>query len=146
MYSQIYEETISESPWGQSKKAWELLNDKEINDDTNARTLEVKGWKISVIDGFLNKDIWESLPLLEHRVLPFDKKFEDYLLKALKHLLDFHEALIHDKKEFLKTVCFLDLEDHRKKDSTCITSVTVPNFPFTSFFSNKAGIHVPPCT
>jgi hypothetical protein len=134
MYSQIYEETISASPWGQSKKAWELLNDKEIKDDTNTRALEVKGWEISVIDGFLNKDIWESLPLLEHIVLPFDKKFEDYLSKALSHLVDVHEALIYDKKEFLKTVCFLELEENRRKDSTCITSVTVPNFPFTSFF------------
>jgi hypothetical protein len=144
LYSTIKKPRI---PWDYSKQGWEILNERTIGYDvTQTVELKIQDQEVSLIDRFLDADIWRSLPLQEHKVMSLDANHINNIKNAMEYLMANHDDLVADLWGFLKTICFLSLREERKEDSFCITSVSIPALPFASFFSSKALVHIPPST
>lgn len=110
--------------------------------DTNYQKMDYWVEYLKSIELVVNipKTILEKL-FLEKYHSYFPNENIELINKALI-LLDKYEQWKNKYCLYLKSICFLETESNFKGRK--ITSLTLPTFPFCSFFSENAFIHLPP--
>jgi len=162
--SVVFRASATEKGWHKAKHAFELLHDPLVNDGTKftplypkhtKQAIQTKEWGITqsahppsycvFVEPPMVPEIWETLPLQDHRVirpLPEDKAF---FRQAFDYLASTHPELSTQTHDFLHVIVLVDiLSTPGPQTGRCLTSVSIPDLPFCSFFSRKAFLHIPP--
>ena len=139
--------TPERTAWESFIRCWETVNNAKINtDNTQLLDLSTTHWNLSLILKNFNPEIWQTLPLSEYQFIVMNEQCIEQIKDAVYYLADTHAELIQNKAAFLKVIGFLELRENMEKTHHRITSVTIPSLPLCSFFSESAGLHIPPGT
>lgn len=142
--STLYRSCATHSGWETCRQAWEALHYPLEEDQTRSFPLERTGGILSVIEGAIAPQIWQTLPLQDHRIIQPHAADLDMFQTAFHYLDHHHGNLLSDTREFIQAVALVDLREEERKDAICVTSVSIPDLPFCSFLSYKALFHIPP--
>lgn len=90
----------------------------------------------------LPREILSNLYLNDYSAMTMDNFDFELLSESLK-FLDNYSLWKNKYNYYLKSICYLDTINDNSKGRK-ITSLTMPTFPFCSFISSNAFIHLPP--
>ena len=135
--------------WESCRRAWEILHYPIDEDPTSFSQLDTRLLSLTCLEGTMAAEIWHSLPLTGHVLKVPSKGEKNAVCQALGHLSTAHPVLALQCVEFLRVIGFVTREQPPEAISVSaasglLTSVSVPDLPFCSFFSSRAALHIPP--
>jgi hypothetical protein len=131
--------------WTKARQAWEFLHHPLPHDPTDCAPLfpeDADG--CALLNATITPEIWLSLPLKDHCLLAPETRDKDCFRAAFTYLDLYHPELGAQTRDFLQALALVDRPPNGASQETCLTSVSVPDLPFCSFFSRKALRHIAP--
>lgn len=129
-----------------SIKAWELVNNKKLLD--NEREMmhgsTVNGHRLEIVNGVFPENFISEFPLPGYSLLKMESHEDELFYDSIGKAVDFIWSNFgNEQKNLIKHLSVIfpvtNLGHERQ-----ITSLSVPNYPFSCFISKNAAFHLAP--